>query len=86
MCLKTEYKKVWISDKFQFQTSGYFIFPLHTYTYVLTFQTGFRNWCEDMLIPDESFYSTLLHITNVKDLGQSKHSKIGHILDDLEKR
>ena len=48
--------------------------------------TGFRRWCEDMLIPDESFYSTLLHITSVKDHGQSKNAKIGHLLDDLEKR
>ena len=39
-----------------------------------------------MLIPDESFYSTLLHITSVKDHGQSKNAKIGHLLDDLEKR
>lgn len=26
---------------------------------------GFRRWCDDMLIPDESFYSTLVHIKKI---------------------
>jgi hypothetical protein len=54
---------------------------------------GFRRWCEDMLIPDEAFYSTLIHITDIQDLRPDNLSDeslgketVGNLLDDLEKR
>jgi hypothetical protein len=46
-----------------------------------------------MLIPDEAFYSTLVHITDIQDLQPDSRSDklsgkqtVGNLLDDLEKR
>ena len=60
---------------------------------------GFRRWCEDMRVPDESFYSTLIHINDVTkdsdDVRDVEHEDLeedlappdkDHYVDKLEKR
>jgi hypothetical protein len=63
---------------------SYFRFVLHH-----PVAKGFRLWCEDMLIPDESFYSSLFHIKvkNVAKLGIKKKQKnVPHLFEELESR
>jgi hypothetical protein len=63
---------------------------LNSFRFVLEHPVAleFRHWTEDMKVPDESFYSTLHHITDIKKLNKSRNTrqKYGNYFDDIENR
>lgn len=47
---------------------------------------AFLRWCEDMLIPDEAFYSTLIRIKNVKQISDSPINVFSDPIQDIQQK